>query len=122
MKVKLNNYILDGRSFLTYIYENHQIQHTDYAKYVSGNDDYLRSKYPKMVGMCDLSGIDIYPYLYTIEVVTRREQINFKRFFLTYLGKVDQTTYDMQVSIDDIVGKSLDSIAMFIITVQYFFL
>ena len=75
-----------------------------------------------MIAQADRSGIDIYPYLYTMEVISPHELNNFKHFLRTYLSKVEDLPHGSLDNIDTVVSASLDVLVMFIITMQYFFL
>jgi len=124
MKLNLNTIILDSRSFLAYIYENNQIKHLDYDKHVEQNKSRWDLIYFNILSLSD--DIDMYPYFYTLDVVNEKERYAFFKFFCNYIDKqtVDyqDKTLSIETSINNIAGNSLENIALFIITMQYFFL
>lgn len=122
MKVNLNSYILDSVSYLTYICENNQIHHVDYDKYIQSNQHELYKKYSRIFDVAENIDINIFPYIYTLEMITEREQLIFKKFFCNHLCKLDNMRYDIETGIDEIAGSSIEHIVMFIATMQYFFL
>lgn len=124
MKVNLNSYILDSMSYLTYICENNQIPHMEYDKYIQSNNLALYKKYPKILQLGDQNDINMFPYIYTFEMITEREQLVFTKFFCNNLCKLDNmmSRYDVKSGIDEIAGSSIEHMVMYIATMQYFFL
>lgn len=78
-------------------------------------------KYSNIINLANSVNIDIIPYLYTLSILTNRELISFKKFFIMYLRKIDNAVKDTDTLID-ILSESVDNIILFIITIQYYFL
>lgn len=124
MKLNLNTIILDSRSFLAYIFENNQIKHVEYDRHIEQNKIRWESLYSNIFLLSD--DIDMYPYFYTLDVVNEKERHAFLKFFCNYIDKPNIDYQDKNISvgtsINNVVGNSLENIALFIITMQYFFL
>ncbi len=116
MKNNLNSCILDGKIYLAYLYENNQIKHVDYDKHVDENKTRWESVYDKIIEISN--EIDMYPYFYTLDVVSDKERQSFFRFFCNNIDKSKIDNFDL----NNIVGSCVENIALFIIAMQYFFL
>lgn len=123
MKLNLNTHILDSKSYLSYLYENAQFKHVDFEKHVEQHKSRWLVTYDKILLLSDYE-IDMYPYFYTLDIVDHKERQAFFRFFCNYIDKSSNDSYPKfnEEYLNNIVGISVENIALFIITMQYFFL
>ncbi len=123
MKLNLNTHILDSKSYLNYLFENNQIKHVDFEKHIEQNKSRWEIVYNKILELTDCD-IDMYPYFYTLDIVYDKERQAFIRFLSNYIDKpsndCNNKAYDEYLN--NIIGTSVENIALFIITMQYFFL
>lgn len=124
MKINLNHHILDSKTYCKYIFENVHLKHTtDYIKFVSLCSDDWHSRYPNLIHQGLLHNIDVYPYLYTLEIILDNEREAFFRFFSNYLSQTEsETQYHIDFINMDSYMTNAEMLAIFIISMQYFFL
>lgn len=123
MKVNLNSNVLDSQIYLLYLYDNIRINHFEYDKYITINENNW-NHHSDLIRICDDNNIDIYPYLYTLDRITPVEKKAFNMFYITYMKKNNMVPKNEDYNIDVllIAKRSLENLLTFIITIQYFFL
>lgn len=120
MKVNLNNHILDVQTYLQYLFENRQLKHQDYEVFCLRNPQAI---YRGLIELAESKEIDIYPYLYTLEVIKPAELKAFERFHLNVLKRLEEPVYvETGQDFIQVISQSIEQIMIFIVSVQYFFL
>jgi hypothetical protein len=124
MKYNFNSIILDNQTYLFHLFDNNHIKHTDFERYVQTREGVWRGDYPALVHLSEIHGIDVTPYLYTMDRVTNNERESFTKFFIIYLQKTNMIDLEVDGSKNalDLASISLDHLVAFIVTMQYFFL
>ena len=124
MKLNFNNSILNSSTFLSYLYDNNHITYHDYDKYVENNQSLWNLKYIKMIDLATIHEINIYPYIYILEIVGKERLEAFKRYFFILVSKNEMLCIENPEHRDiiDVATLSLEHLVAFIITCQYFFL
>ena len=101
MRLNLNNYILNSKTYLDYF---HLKNTNEYNDFVSDYDD------------------KIVPYVYTFSKSKLRDKSHFLIFYKNYLDKSDiQCDFDLD-NIFDVISKDNVLLITFIIAAQYYFL
>ena len=121
MKYNFNNHILDSSTYLSYLFDNTHMQHTEFEKYIEDNQSFLDSKYKRILDFASSHDINLYPYIYTLEIVGVYRVESFRRYFVTSLLK-NEMQVDIADELTDIAAISLEHLVAFIATCQHFFL
>jgi hypothetical protein len=124
MKPNLNTHILDGQTYLQYLFENKQIEKTiDLELFCSRDVD---PQYRDLVNISNTIDFDILPYIYTLSMATLQMRLAFMRFHMTYLYKLekDQGLHGTKdwTKFMSLISSSIEHLMFFIISAQYFFL
>jgi hypothetical protein len=124
MKSNFNQHILDGQTYLFYLFDNRHIKHCDYERFVQTKEHEWKKNYPALMHICDIHGIDIYPYLYTLDRLHETEVISFSKFYSIYLRKTEMIPQDEREYHHALyfASMSIENLVAFIATMQYFFL
>jgi hypothetical protein len=101
MRLNLNNYILNSKTYLDYFHLKHD---DSYNTFISDYD------------------VKLHPYIYTFNKSKLEDKMHFMIFYKNYLDR-SNIEYNFELdNIFDVISKDIVLTITFIIAIQYYFL
>jgi hypothetical protein len=118
MKYNLNQHLLDSRTYLVYLFEHKRFDTFDYDQTIS--EIQQTSQYQSWLNQATNVNIDLYPYLFTLHVITNNERNAFFKFLSIYMRKAELMDDNEDLTLA--IAEKPECLIAFITAIQYYFL